>query len=106
MTNRITGEIALASPQREASNAQACFERALTVARQQQAKSWELRASTSLARLWRDQGNAGARTVGSWLRVVHRGVRHARSEGSEGAAGGIKLMATPDGPQRRCTNGS
>jgi hypothetical protein len=37
--NRITGEIALASPQREASNAQAYFERGLYVARQQQAKS-------------------------------------------------------------------
>jgi predicted ATPase len=32
------------------------FERALTVARQQKAKSWELRAALSLARLWRDQG--------------------------------------------------
>jgi predicted ATPase len=32
------------------------FERALLVARQQQAKSWELRAAMSLARLWRDQG--------------------------------------------------
>jgi len=32
------------------------FERALTIARQQQAKSWELRAAMSLARLWRDQG--------------------------------------------------
>jgi L-alanine-DL-glutamate epimerase-like enolase superfamily enzyme len=32
------------------------LERALTVARQQQAKSWELRAAMSLARLWRDQG--------------------------------------------------
>jgi predicted ATPase len=32
------------------------FERALTVAREQQAKSWELRAAISLARLWRDQG--------------------------------------------------
>ena len=32
------------------------FERALTVARRQQAKSWELRASMSLARLWREQG--------------------------------------------------
>jgi hypothetical protein len=29
---------------------------ALAVARKQQAKFWELRASTSLARLWRDQG--------------------------------------------------
>jgi hypothetical protein len=33
-----------------------CFERALAVARHQQAKSWELRAAMSLARLWRDQG--------------------------------------------------
>ena len=32
------------------------FTRALAVARQQQAKSWELRAAMSLARLWRDQG--------------------------------------------------
>ena len=32
------------------------FERALAVARQQQAKSWELRAAMSMARLWRDQG--------------------------------------------------
>ncbi len=32
------------------------FERAVEVARQQQAKSWELRAAMSLARLWRDQG--------------------------------------------------
>ena len=36
--------------------AQAYFERALIVARQQQAKSWELRAAMSMARLWRDQG--------------------------------------------------
>ena len=32
------------------------FERALAVARAQQAKSWELRAAISMARLWRDQG--------------------------------------------------
>jgi len=44
------------SPQPDATKAEACFERALAVARQQQAKSWELRAATSLARLWRDQG--------------------------------------------------
>ena len=39
-----------------ATKAEAYFERALSVARQQQAKSWELRASMSLARLWRSQG--------------------------------------------------
>jgi predicted ATPase len=54
--NRIAGEIALKSPQPDAGKAQAYFERALTAARQQQAKSWELRAAVSTARLWRDQG--------------------------------------------------
>ena len=39
-----------------ATKAQIYFERALAIARQQQAKSWELRAAMSLARLWRDQG--------------------------------------------------
>ena len=32
------------------------FERALGIAREQQAKSWELRAAMSMARLWHDQG--------------------------------------------------
>ncbi len=32
-----------------------CFQKALSVARQQQAKSWELRTATSLARLWQSQ---------------------------------------------------
>jgi predicted ATPase len=54
--NRIAGEIALRSPGGDLLKTQAYFERALAVARQQQAKSWELRASMSLARLWRDQG--------------------------------------------------
>jgi predicted ATPase len=54
--NRIAGEIALMSPEPDAAKAQEYFERALAVARQQQAKSWELRAAMSLARLWRDQG--------------------------------------------------
>jgi predicted ATPase len=54
--HRIAGEIALKSPERDTAKAQAHFERALAVARQQQAKSWELRAAMSMARLWRDQG--------------------------------------------------
>jgi class 3 adenylate cyclase/predicted ATPase len=35
--------------------AEACFQQALDIARNQQAKSWELRAATSLARLWQSQ---------------------------------------------------
>ena len=54
--NRIAGEITLLSPEPDATKAEAYFERALAVARQQQAKSWELRAAMSLACLWRDQG--------------------------------------------------
>jgi predicted ATPase len=53
---RTAGEIALMSPEPDAVQAEAYFERALAVARQQQAKSWELRAAMSMARLWRDQG--------------------------------------------------
>jgi predicted ATPase len=52
----LAGEIALKSPAADAAKAEAYFERALAVARQQQAKSWELRAATSMARLWRDRG--------------------------------------------------
>jgi predicted ATPase len=54
--HRTAGEIALKSPERDAAKAEAYFERALAVARVQQAKSWELRAAMSMARLWRDQG--------------------------------------------------
>ena len=53
---RIAGEIALKSPEPDAAKAEAYFERALAVARAQQAKSWELRAAMSMARLKRDQG--------------------------------------------------
>src|SRR4029077_1034134 len=53
--NRIAGEIALMLPQPDAPKAEAYFERAIAIARQQQAKSWELRAALSMARLWRDQ---------------------------------------------------
>jgi predicted ATPase len=56
--NRMAGEIALLSPRHNAANAETYFQRALLVARQQEAKSWELRASMSLARLWRDQCKA------------------------------------------------
>jgi class 3 adenylate cyclase/predicted ATPase len=54
--HRTAGKIALMSPDPDAAKAEAHFERALAVAREQQAKSWELRAAMSMARLWCDQG--------------------------------------------------
>jgi predicted ATPase len=55
-SHRTAGEIALMEPEPDAAKAETYFERALAVARKQQAKSWELRAAMSMARLWRDQG--------------------------------------------------
>ena len=54
--NRVAGEVALRSPAPDTEKAEKYFGRALAVARRQQAKSWELRAAMSMARLWRDQG--------------------------------------------------
>src|SRR5262249_14460545 len=52
--DRVAGEIALT--EQDAVKAQAYFERSLTVAREQHAKSFELRAAMSMTRLWRSQG--------------------------------------------------
>jgi predicted ATPase len=56
---RTAGEIALMLPEPDAAKAEVYFERALAVARDQKAKSWELHAAMSMARLWRDQGKRG-----------------------------------------------
>src|SRR5262245_53584432 len=44
----------------QATEAEACFQQALDIARRQQAKSWELRAAMSLSRLWQQQGKPDA----------------------------------------------
>ncbi len=58
---RVKGELLLKAA---ASNAQQeaedCYQQAIDIARQQHAKSWELRASTSLARVWQRQGKTAA----------------------------------------------
>ena len=54
--HRMAGEIALMAAAPDATKAEVYFERSLAVARKQQAKSWELRAAMSMARLWRGQG--------------------------------------------------
>ena len=57
---RLKGELTLQantqSPDSQITEAETCFQQALKIARQQEAKSWELRAATSLARLWQSQG--------------------------------------------------
>jgi predicted ATPase len=58
--HRTAGDIGLMSPAPDTAKSEAHFKRALAVARSQKAKSWELRAAMSLARLWRDQGRRDA----------------------------------------------
>ena len=54
--HRQKGEWIIACRQDEQAEAETCFHRALEIARSQRAKMWELRAATSMARLWREQG--------------------------------------------------
>lgn len=54
-TLRVKGTLLLRQDTANAAAAEACFEKAINIARQQSAKSWELRAATSLARVWRSQ---------------------------------------------------
>jgi predicted ATPase len=53
---RLKGELLVMQSWEHQVEAVACFEHALNLARQQQAKSWELRAATSFARPWQSQG--------------------------------------------------
>jgi predicted ATPase len=53
---RLRGELLLRQAVPDAVQAEACFQQALTIARRQQAKSWELRAAVSVSRLWQQQG--------------------------------------------------
>jgi TOMM system kinase/cyclase fusion protein len=54
--HRLRGELLLRQAVPDAPQAETCFQQAIEVARHQQAKSWELRAATSLSRLWQQQG--------------------------------------------------
>jgi predicted ATPase len=55
-THRLKGELLLKQDDFNAAEAQNCFQRAIEIARRQSAKSWELRATMSLARLLAKQG--------------------------------------------------
>ncbi len=56
--NRLRGELLLESDAANEGEAKACFRSAIEITRSQKARSWELRAATSLARLWRDLGKS------------------------------------------------
>jgi predicted ATPase len=53
---RLKGELLLQQTSDSQAEVETCFQHALSIARSQQAKSLELRAATSLARLWQRQG--------------------------------------------------
>jgi len=53
---RLKGELLLQQNSDNSTEAEACFHHAISIAQSQQAKSWELRATTSLAKLWQQQG--------------------------------------------------
>jgi predicted ATPase len=57
--HRLKGELFLTESPDRLYDAEACFRRAIETARNQQSKGWELRATMSLARLWRRQGRRG-----------------------------------------------
>jgi predicted ATPase len=58
---RVRGELLLKHGGLDSpAGAETCFRQALEIAEVQSAKSWELRAAISLARLWRDQGRRAA----------------------------------------------
>jgi tetratricopeptide (TPR) repeat protein len=72
--HRLTGEAMLMSPTPNAKSAEESFHEAIDIARHQSAKLWELRASTSLARLWSHQGKGTA--ARALLGGVHAWFRH------------------------------
>ena len=55
--HRLNGRIALKRPEPDQARAEACFLRAIDIARSQEALMLELRAATDLALLWRDTGS-------------------------------------------------
>jgi class 3 adenylate cyclase len=84
---RLQGELFLASGEPDESGAEAAFGKAVGIAREQGAKSWELRATTSLARLLERQGKREkARALSrSRIRLVHRRLRHRRPQSRKGS---------------------
>ena len=56
---RFKAEMLLALPKQRATEAEQCLDAAIALAQQQEAKFWELRSATALAKLWAHQGRRG-----------------------------------------------
>jgi hypothetical protein len=67
--HRRKGEVLLCLSEPNSAEAERCFRKAMAVAQAQGAKLWELRAATSLARLWAEQGQRA--TARNWLAPVY-----------------------------------
>ena len=57
--HRLRGELTARLPHPDPAKAEESFRTALAIAREQGTRGYELRAATSLARLWREQGRRG-----------------------------------------------
>jgi len=57
--HRLKGELHLAAAGGQEVEAEVCFQRAIAIARRQQSKAWELRATMSLARHWQERDRRG-----------------------------------------------
>jgi ATP/maltotriose-dependent transcriptional regulator MalT len=85
-THRLKGELLLKQNNSNSAEARSCFERAIEIACKHSAKSWELRATMSLARLLVTQGRRDeARTM---LADIYRSHQDAA----------CRRTASPDGP--------
>src|SRR5262249_2576566 len=91
----LKGELLLQQSSDNHAEAEHCFQQALDIARNQQAKSWELRAATSLARLWQQQGKR--QEAHDLLAPVY----HWFTEGLD-TAGDVSQVLIP--AQRDCPN--
>jgi len=81
----------------DATEVEVAYRTAIECARDQGARYYELQATTSFARWFRSRNRPrGARDARGDLRLVHRRLRHRRSDGSEGAARRIRRVADPE----------
>ena len=119
--HRVKGHLLLERGAANESEAETCFEKAIQIARSQNAKSWELRAATSLARLWQKQGKeseavalltplytwftegldtANLRAARSLLDELERTGSVVAADGTEATGASFRAVSQPAGSQR------